>query len=251
MNTTNLFPISTQTSDSDRHVLLTIRQLLEQLPSYTYLEIGSYLGGSLTPFLGDDGCNKILSIDHRQQQQPDERGAKYDYSGITHDTMLQNLQKHGYNTDKIEVFDGSIDQYTNYNNKYDFVFIDGEHTDVACFRDFVHAEKFIKHDSIVAFHDTGIIYKSIQIIRELLIAKQVKFKMITVKNSNMTCLFFNGFADQNLESMFEVETDLKSFYDRCEKQLLREIFEKRVKVNAVDNNQLALVIEDCPVLNAY
>lgn len=248
MNSTNLFPILTQTSAADRDVLLTIQQLLWQLPSYTFLEIGSYLGGSLTPFLADDRCNKILSIDHRQQQQPDERGAKYDYSDITHDTMLQNLQNHGYNTDKIEVFDGSIDQYTNYNSKYDFVFIDGEHTDVACFRDFIYAEKFIKQDCIVAFHDTGIIYKAIQIINELLISKQVKFKMITVKHSNMTCLFLNDFANQNLESVFEVETDLKSFYARCEKQLLHEIFEKRVKINTEGNDQLAFIIEDCPVL---
>ena len=250
MNFANLFPILTQTSDTDRRVLLTIRQLLSQLPSYTFLEIGSYLGGSLTPFLADDRCSKILSIDHRQQQQPDERGAKYDYSGITHDTMLQNLQKHGYNTDKIEVFDGSIDQYTNYNSKYDFVFIDGEHTDVACFRDFIHTEKFTKQDCIVAFHDTGIIYKAIRIINELMIAKQVKFKMITVKNSNMTCIFFNGFADQNLESVFEVETDLKSFYDRCEKQLLRDVVEQRVKINTGANGQWSFTVENCPVHKA-
>lgn len=250
MNSDNLFPILTQTSDSDRQVLLTIQQLLWQLSSYTYLEIGSYLGGSLTPFLSDVRCEKILSIDRREQQQPDERGARYDYTGITNHIMLQNLQNHGYNTDKLEVFDGSIDQYTDHDTKYDFVFIDGEHTDLACFRDFVYAEKLLKNDCIVAFHDTGIIYKAIRIINQLLVAKQIKFKMITVKNSAMTCLFFNGYADLNLECVFEAETDLDSFYDCCEKKILKEIVQKRVKIIENQDGQSTIVIEPLPVFKA-
>ena len=85
------FPINSQTSDSDKEVLLKIRSLLG--PKYSYLEIGSYLGGSLTPFLRDENCIKILSIDNRGQKQPDERGAKFDYSGITHTTSFNEFPK--------------------------------------------------------------------------------------------------------------------------------------------------------------
>ncbi|MFZ9455695.1 MAG: class I SAM-dependent methyltransferase, partial [Bacteroidia bacterium] len=184
-----LFPIHSQTSDADKTVLLKIKELLQEHGQYNYAEIGSYLGGSLTPFLADNDCVSILSIDERERQQPDERGAKYDYSGITHDTMLNNLRNHGFDTTKIEVFDGSVNEYTP-NKTYDFIFIDGEHTDWACFRDFIHAERLCKQDCIVAFHDTSLVYKAIKIINELLIASGVKFKLVKVKDSEMTCIFF-------------------------------------------------------------
>ena len=67
------FPINSQTSVTDRLALLQVRSLLQRtLPSYTYLEIGSFLGGSLTPFLRDPQCTRVLSIDERNRQQPPE-----------------------------------------------------------------------------------------------------------------------------------------------------------------------------------
>jgi hypothetical protein len=197
--------------------------------AYSYLEIGSYLGGSLTPFLQDAKCVNILSVDDRGRQQPDERGAKYDYSGITHDTMIQNLQSHGLDTAKLEVFDGSVDQYTG-SKKYDFIFIDGEHTDWACFRDFVHAEKFFKKDCIVAFHDTQLVYKSIKIIIELLRSRLDCVKFVKVKNSGMSCLFFNKFSEVDIENLFLVEQDLEKFYATCEEELLLEVARHRLEI---------------------
>ena len=44
------FPIRSQTSDSDKLSLLQIRDILGCKGTYKYLEIGSFLGGSLTPF---------------------------------------------------------------------------------------------------------------------------------------------------------------------------------------------------------
>ena len=235
------FPINSQTSDSDKEVLLKIRSLLG--PKYSYLEIGSYLGGSLTPFLRDENCIKILSIDNRGQKQPDERGAKFDYSGITHDTMIQNLQSHGFDTSKIEVFDGSVNQYAS-NETYDFIFIDGEHTDWACFRDFIHAEKFFKKDCIVAFHDSSLIYKSIKIINELLRSRQSCVKFFKVKNSEMSCLFFNKFLEVDVENLFLVEDDLEKFYSDSEENLLASVVQHRVEIT---NN--GYKIKPMPVLS--
>ena len=224
---TTEFPIESQTSDSDKAVLLTIRNLLGS--AYSYLEIGSYLGGSLTPFLQDSNCVKILSIDDRGRQQPDERGAKYDYITVTHDTMIQNLHAHGFDTTKLEVFDGSVDQYTG-SETYDFIFIDGEHTDWACFRDFIHSEKFFKKDCIVAFHDTSLIYKSIKIINELLRSRKDCVKFAKVKNSEMSCLFFNKFSEVNIENLFLVEHNLEKFYATCEEELLLNVVRHRVEI---------------------
>ena len=227
---TTEFPIKSQTTDVDKEVLLKIRTLLKNLPSYSYLEIGSYLGGSLTPFLKDNNCTKILSVDDRELQQPDERGAKYDYSGITHDSMILNLRSFGFDTTKIEVFDGPINEYGNKNELYDFIFIDGEHTDWACFRDFIHSEKYFKEDCIIAFHDTQLVYKSIRIINELLSARNIKFKFFKVNDSSMFCLFLNKYSDINVDEYFSIDRNLEKFYKICEDALLMDVVRHRVEV---------------------
>ena len=77
------FPIHSQTSREDKVFLInTIRLLNSNLNSYNYLEIGSYLGGSLTPFIIDKKCKKILSIDKRNLKLSDERGENFDYKNI-------------------------------------------------------------------------------------------------------------------------------------------------------------------------
>jgi len=237
------FPIDSQTTDADKEVLLKIQNLLGS--EYSYLEIGSYLGGSLTPFLQDAKCVKVLSVDDRGRQMPDERGAKYDYSKITHDTMIHNLHSHGFDTAKLEVFDGSVDQYTG-SDTYDFIFIDGEHTDWACFRDFVHAEKFLKKDCVVAFHDTQLIYKSIKIINELLRSRQECVKFVKVKHSGMSCLFFNKFSEVDVENLFLVEQDLEKFYAACEDELLLAVARNRVEIT-----DHGYAIKPIPVLDLY
>lgn len=73
----NFFPISSQNSNIDKLVLLKIMRLTGlKKNNYSYLEIGSFLGGSLTPFLQDKKCKRILSIDKRNQVLDDERNEK-------------------------------------------------------------------------------------------------------------------------------------------------------------------------------
>lgn len=246
MNTPSLFPIESQTSDTDKQVLVQIRELLQSSGAYSYLEIGSYLGGSLTPFLSDEKCIKILSIDERERQQPDERGAKYDYAGITHDTMLTNLENHGFELSKIEVFNGSVSQYNNLDRKYDFIFIDGEHTDWACFRDFIHSEKLCNKDCIVAFHDTNLVYKSIRIINELVGARGSKCKFIKVKNSAMSCLFFNKFSEIDLNNLFKAEENIDQYYSDCEAELLLATVRNRVTIHKQWLKEATFSIREAP-----
>ena len=66
------FPIVSQTTDEDKIVLLKLKNLMQKLNSYSYLEIGTYLGGSLTPFVKDSNCKYILSIDDRERAQHEE-----------------------------------------------------------------------------------------------------------------------------------------------------------------------------------
>jgi len=219
LSITEEFPLHSQTSKADKIVLLKVRKKLQNLSSYSYLEIGSYLGGSLTPFLKDPQCIRILSIDQRGRQQPDERGLKYNYTGVTHQTMIDNLKKNNFNTSKLETFDGSISEYYDNGNRFDLMFVDGEHTDWACFRDFIHGIKFLAEDSIVVFHDSSLIYKSLKIIQEYMLASGKKFKFIKINDSEMSCLFLNNYASHDFDSVFSSEKHLPQYYASCESTL--------------------------------
>jgi hypothetical protein len=245
-NLSDEFPIESQTSPTDKMVLLQARNILRKtLPSYTYLEIGSYLGGSLTPFLKDPQCLKILSIDERNRQQPDERGAKFDYSGITDQTMRDNLKKQGLDIRKLETFDGSISRYGESEARFDALFVDGEHTDFACFRDFIHGEKLLRENSIILFHDSSLIYKSLRIIQEYLLAANERFRFIKIRDSDMSCIFRNSFAALQLDELFPVEQDLEGFYRNAELALLAEVVRNRLDVS------INVKVKDMPTSKAF
>ena len=66
--------IPSQTSDDDRKSLLALQAgVRSRRKTYTYLEIGSFLGGSLQPHLLDRSCERIYSIDKRCVVAPDDR----------------------------------------------------------------------------------------------------------------------------------------------------------------------------------
>lgn len=46
----------------DKLSLLAVQRAVRKLKSYSYLEIGSYQGGTLQPHLGDPRCKRIYSI---------------------------------------------------------------------------------------------------------------------------------------------------------------------------------------------
>ncbi len=132
----HFFPIHSQTSASDKLFLLGAMRLVRQVGAYRYAEIGSYRGGSLTPFLMDPACEAVISIDDRERVQPDERGISYDYRGITTQMMLDELHQSGIDTQKMKTFDRSINAIKIDNGaSFDLSLIDGEHTDEACFRE--------------------------------------------------------------------------------------------------------------------
>ena len=89
------FPLPTQTSATDQQTLLAVRAMVSSRGPYRYLEIGSFRGGSLAPFLRDPNCVKVLSIDHREQAVADERGTRFDYAGVTGQSMLDGLKTVG------------------------------------------------------------------------------------------------------------------------------------------------------------
>ena len=210
-----LFPIPSQTSAQDKRFLLqTIALAKRILGSFSYLEIGFYLGGSLTPFLLDPVCKAVLSIDERGRQQPDERGAKYDYSGITHQTMINNLVSRGVPTSKLTTFDGSVDSVQRAESSFEIAFIDGEHTDIACFRDFLWTLPLMKSDAVIRFHDSTLVYKALRMIGLYMQKSGQRHLLAKNRESDVTAFFTGKFAEIDFAREFGRAADWDEFFER-------------------------------------
>jgi predicted O-methyltransferase YrrM len=157
--------IQSQSTEHDKQSFLAIQLAVRNLrPGYNYLEIGSYLGGSIQPHLVDDRCARIYSIDKRPLQQPDARGFDYRYLNNSTERMLEQLLEVApEKMDKIVTIDGDSrsikpDQIS---EKIDLCFIDGEHTDEAVLSDFKFCLGVLNKDGCIAFHDAQITYNGL------------------------------------------------------------------------------------------
>lgn len=151
--------IDSQTSGPDRLALLSIREVICTVAErYTYLEVGSHLGGSLQPHVIDSRCVSVLSIDPRPLEQPDERWAdNYRYDGNSTQRMLALLSAiPGADTGKITTFESCSWDVSDESipASVDYAFIDGEHTNEAVRRDFSAVRRFLGPRSVLAFHDS-------------------------------------------------------------------------------------------------
>ena len=246
------FPIESQTSDSDKLFLLDMQRLIRDVaPTYDYLEIGSFLGGSLAPFLGDPACRSILSIDDRALTLPDERGALYDYAGVTTQSMLDRLHLAGLATDKIATHDGSVDTLPAPDRLYDLAFIDGEHTDQACFRDFLWTLPLMKPDAAIMFHDSSLIYKAIRLIQLYLRKSGRPFRLLKKKDSEMSAVFLGAMVGRDLDSYFEAGEDVAHFYAASEAHVLESNIRNRVRVGPGEDRLLEFTIEPPKAVKAY
>jgi len=156
--------IQGQTTDDDRRSLLSLQQAVRELrPGYSYLEIGSYLGGSLQPHLLDPECARIVSVDKRPLVQPDARGYDWVYQNNSTARMLELLKEVSPDISKIETIDGDTGEVKpqQVGEKVDVCFIDGEHTDHAAFRDFRFCLDVLKENGAIIFHDSQITYNAI------------------------------------------------------------------------------------------
>lgn len=166
--------IPSQTGFDDRQALLTVqRAVARRAPTYSYLEIGSHLGGSLQPYVVDPRCTKIYSIDARPAQQPDDRAPGFvaTYEDNSSARMLQLLRaRNKGNPDKIVCFDRDASQ-VDVNQIVpapQIVFIDGEHTNAAVRSDFAFCARVMSETAVVLFHDFSIVYVAIlAIVAEL------------------------------------------------------------------------------------
>jgi Methyltransferase domain len=152
------------TKNDKRSLLACQKGVRELLPEYTYLEIGSYMGGSLQPHVQDDHCRRIYSVDKRPPVAPDVSGFDRNYKNNSTENMLHNLRELSEEgTKKIITLDGDVNDIdpARVEEKPQLCFVDGEHTDEAAMRDFMFCYKVMAENGAVMFHDSAIIYNSL------------------------------------------------------------------------------------------
>jgi len=164
--------INSQTTADDKRSLLACQKAVRDLiPDYAYLEIGSYQGGSLQPYLLDDRCRKIYSIDRRSKAHADARGIDFVYTNNLEGVMLEKLEAaHGARVSKIQCFDGDASEFDpgQIAARPQLCFIDGEHTDEATWRDFQFCMKVVRENGALDFHDAMIVYNALCRVIEFL-----------------------------------------------------------------------------------
>jgi hypothetical protein len=201
----SIFTVKTATGQGDRLSLLRLQNLVAAQGSYAYVEVGSFLGGTLVPHLLDPRCASVLSIDLRPDEQPDERGRAYSYKGSTTARMLGILRPHvpDEGMAKLATFDGDASAYAPAEGEaYDLAFIDGEHTITACFSDYVSLRELMKPDGIIVFHDSNLVTDAIINCERDLMGRRVPCRLFFLPD-NVAAIALRGsipYAEQVLTS---------------------------------------------------
>jgi hypothetical protein len=158
-------PIQAQLTDADKRSLLAVQWALRGLYNgYTYLEIGSHLGGSLQPHLLDHCCSTVISIDARPVAVADDRVDAVPYPANSTAHMLALLRTvAGDEIRKIATIDAdaSTVDLARLPAQPHLCFIDGEHTERAALSDYTWCQKALRDDGVILFHDANIVFPAI------------------------------------------------------------------------------------------
>jgi hypothetical protein len=163
---TSLFEyVRSETSQRDRQSLLALHHACaKHYGSFSYLEIGSHLGGSLQVLIRDARCTSITSIDSRPLAQPDVRGV-FEYPGNSDERMISNLESvPGADLAKLQTIEASTDEIgpDSLATRPRLCFIDGEHTIEAALRDARFCRQAIEDDGTITFNDRALVLPAIE-----------------------------------------------------------------------------------------
>jgi Methyltransferase domain len=157
--------VKSQSGPQDRLSLLALHNACrEHYGEFSYLEIGSHLGGSLQVCLADDRCRSIVSIDSRPERQPDVRGV-FEYPDNTTARMLDHLKSvPRAQLGKLHTIDASTEAVSleDLPAQPQLCFIDAEHTVEAALRDARFCQTAIGGDGAIAFHDRRLVRPAIE-----------------------------------------------------------------------------------------
>lgn len=216
------FKIETAMTDEDKSALLRLQDLVRHhCGTYTYLEIGSERGGSILPLLADPSCQRAYSVDLRPAELDDERGVTFLYTENTTQHMLNELRSHLRHEEmqKLRTFECDARELTPDDvaaRSLDFAFIDGEHTNTACFSDFMSLMPLLKSDACVAFHDANLISDALQNIEMFLEFERIEHTTVFL-HDHVAAIGLGTYASL-LEHIEASTHDRVSYLARCRKE---------------------------------
>jgi hypothetical protein len=159
--------LEAQTSNWDRQALLALHHsAAATFGSFVYLEIGSYLGGSLQAVMRDPRCSQVISIDARLATPPDARPDGWLYEDNSTGRMLGLLRElPDVDMDKLTTINASTDrvQLSDLKARPHYCFVDGQHTHSAVLRDAHFCAEAMGGTGVIAFHDYPIVGSAIGI----------------------------------------------------------------------------------------
>lgn len=159
--------VEAQTSPWDRRALLALQVAAgDLLGKFRYLEIGSYMGGSLQAVMRDPRCLSVTSIDTRPDVAPDVRGDTWEYADNSTEHMLDGLRElPDVCMDKLVTFDSGTDSLRpeELPSRPDYCFIDGEHTVEAVLRDAEFCAEALDGNGVISFHDYSLVGPAISV----------------------------------------------------------------------------------------
>lgn len=162
----------------------------------------------------NDRCQLILSIDPRPQEQWDERGTSFKYVENSTARMLSTLQTALPNVvmSKVITYDMDAAQLPLSEIEYnaDYVLIDGEHTNVAAFSDFLSLFPKLAPNAIVAFHDANLISDALANIERFLKHKGLVYKVVVLPDC-VCAMALGGFATSIETSLADLIVDRSEF----------------------------------------
>jgi hypothetical protein len=222
-----IFKIPSQTADGDKRSLLCLQNIVRtHARNYTYLEVGSYLGGTLLPHLADPECRLVYSVDKRPESQLDERGTTFDYVQSNTGKMLATLEQHLPLSIllKLQTFDLDASELTpdHITHACDLIFIDAEHTNKAVFKDFLNVWRFAKESSVVALHDAQYVFDALSNIDALLAHQKVKHRSFVIPDSVFVVLL-GDFVDLASSVLSRFSLDKETFFADAKRNLWKEI----------------------------
>lgn len=203
--------VPSQTTENERKALLALQQALGKLQSFAYLEIGSYLGGSLQPYLLDTRCTNVISIDPRPDDTADARGFKSGYGGVSLDDMLHSLQRiPGADLKKLHTIEASTADLSTRDlpHRPDICFVDGEHTDVAVLTDARFCLSALGDKGLIVFHDANLVYGGIERFMRELATSGRSFRAFNFLDS----VFFVELGDMRVSDVEPVSSLLRESY---------------------------------------
>lgn len=158
--------VESQMTDEDRRSLLALHgAIADRLGELTYLEVGSYRGGSLQALVADERCRRIVSIDPRPESAPDDRpeATSIPYPDNSAAAMLAGLAAvPGSDVTKVETVELSPEQIDPAGlERPDLCLVDGEHTHDAALRDARFCREALRGRGVIAFHDYAIVRSAV------------------------------------------------------------------------------------------